>query len=305
MVLVRTVALAARPVIVIGMHRSGTSLVSRLLEACGLFMGWRLAANHEAAFFNRLNSWLLSSAGGRWDTPRAIDYLLSDDAGRELAQEYLRFRISGISALSFLGPRRLARCRSLAAIDEPWGWKDPRTTITLPFWLDIFPEARVLHVVRNGIDVADSLHRRQTAGLALGRRRWRSLRALFRLVPKRGWFGTSPRVLDRREAFRLWEEYLEYARRFTECLGDDLLEVRFESLLASPREVLETLADFCGVAPRGPAVERLLLGIEPERSYSFRRDAALERLWTELRGTDWMRRYGYDTASPAPPDGPR
>ena len=150
------------PVILIGMHRSGTSLLAQLLEALGLFTGWRRAPNHEAGFFNRYNAWLLSSAGGRWDTPGAIDHLLADAEGRALAVDYLRAKLSGPAAVEFLGPRRALRWRSLEAIGEPWGWKDPRTTVTLPIWLELFPGARVLHLVRNGVDVAESLHRRQS-----------------------------------------------------------------------------------------------------------------------------------------------
>ncbi|MBW1793701.1 MAG: sulfotransferase [Deltaproteobacteria bacterium] len=41
-----------------------------------------------------------------------------------------------------------------------WGWKDPRTTLTLPLWLKLFPKARIIHVIRNGIDSALSLWRR-------------------------------------------------------------------------------------------------------------------------------------------------
>jgi hypothetical protein len=45
-----------------------------------------------------------------------------------------------------------------------WGWKDPRNSITLPVWLKLFPDARVIHIVRNGVDVAESLYRRQQRG---------------------------------------------------------------------------------------------------------------------------------------------
>ena len=41
-----------------------------------------------------------------------------------------------------------------------WGWKDPRTTITFPIWLQVFPKAKILHILRNGVDVAISIYRR-------------------------------------------------------------------------------------------------------------------------------------------------
>jgi hypothetical protein len=43
---------------------------------------------------------------------------------------------------------------------EPWGWKDPRNCLTLPFWTDFFPDLKVVLCVRNPIEVALSLQRR-------------------------------------------------------------------------------------------------------------------------------------------------
>jgi hypothetical protein len=39
------------PVIILGMHRSGTTMVTKLLEEVGLFVGDRLDENHEAVLF--------------------------------------------------------------------------------------------------------------------------------------------------------------------------------------------------------------------------------------------------------------
>ena len=111
------------PVLLIGMHRSGTSLLSRMLDDLGMFMGWRLAPNHGARFFNTLNAWLLGSAGGRWDTPKASEYLRTDPEGRRLAVEYLRDRLAAPPAVEFLGPARYLRHRSLFGLREPWGFK--------------------------------------------------------------------------------------------------------------------------------------------------------------------------------------
>jgi len=284
---------ATPPVILIGMHRSGTSLLARLLDRLGLFLGWRLATNHEASFFNKLNAWLLSSAGGRWDVPAPIDHLLSDPPGRALALDYLRLRLASPPAVEFLGPRRYLRCRSLFRIEEPWGWKDPRSTVALPLWLELFPDARVLHLVRCGVDVAESLHRRQRQGFELGRRNFERHRRLFRLRAKRGWFGTSPRVTRRREGFRLWEEHLEFAGRFTADLGDRFLELRYEDLLASPREEMGRILDFCNLSPTNDAVAAAVAGVRADRAFGFRGRPELEELWRELRDSPWMRRHGY------------
>ena len=60
---------ARPPIIVLGAHRSGTSALSRVLDELGVFVGSRLDSNHESWFFLRLNVWLLSRCGGRWDHP--------------------------------------------------------------------------------------------------------------------------------------------------------------------------------------------------------------------------------------------
>ena len=48
----------ANPVVVVGMHRSGTSLVSRILDDCGVMMGKDLQEDHESIFFISLNEWI-------------------------------------------------------------------------------------------------------------------------------------------------------------------------------------------------------------------------------------------------------
>ncbi len=282
------------PVLLIGMHRSGTSLLSRMLDDLGLFMGWRIAHNHEASFFNRLNAWLLASAGGRWDTPKVSDYLRTDAEGRRLAVEYLRDRLAAPPALEFLGPGRYLRHRSLFGLREPWGFKDPRTTVLLDIWLEIFPEARVLHLVRNGVDVADSLVRRQRGGLELGRDHFETHRQLFRWRAKRGWFGTSPRVLHLEEAFRLWEEYLELADRLTEGLGDSLLEARYEALLADPRHEMERILAFCQLEPGPERLATSLGGLRTDRAFGFLQNDETRRFWQDVRSSRWMRHWGYD-----------
>ncbi len=62
----------ASPLIVVGMHRSGTTLLVRLLEHCGVFMGINQSGNGEARFFQNLNREALDVLGCNW---RCIDYL--------------------------------------------------------------------------------------------------------------------------------------------------------------------------------------------------------------------------------------
>ena len=52
------------PVIIIGMHRSGTSMLTRQLHALGIHMGKDLTINAEARCFQELNRGLLAAGGG-------------------------------------------------------------------------------------------------------------------------------------------------------------------------------------------------------------------------------------------------
>ena len=40
-----------------------------------------------------------------------------------------------------------------------WGWKDPRNSLTLPFWQDLLPGLKTLIMVRNPLEVAHSMKR--------------------------------------------------------------------------------------------------------------------------------------------------
>jgi hypothetical protein len=149
------------PIIIIGMHRSGTSLLSRMLEDLGLFLGKIKDENHEAVFFQAINDWLLWQAGGAWDNPTPIQLLLDNPEMSERTSDYIRhYLLTSPRAASYVGWLNYLRHRCLVPLTRPWGWKDPRNTFTLPIWLSIFPRAKIIHLHRSGMDVALSLRRR-------------------------------------------------------------------------------------------------------------------------------------------------
>ena len=43
-----------RPILLSGMHRSGTSMVTKILKDFGLEVGYKLDANNESLFFREL-----------------------------------------------------------------------------------------------------------------------------------------------------------------------------------------------------------------------------------------------------------
>jgi glycosyltransferase involved in cell wall biosynthesis/predicted O-methyltransferase YrrM len=129
-----------------GMHRSGTSLVSNLLQAGGVNVGDKLLPPSESnprGFFEDIDFYefhehLLNSRGQHYL------YVERDFVFEPTQADKTR-------------ARELGQQRSHLAI---WGWKDPRTSLFLDFWAQQFPESRFLFVVRHPLEVLCSLLRR-------------------------------------------------------------------------------------------------------------------------------------------------
>ncbi|MDQ3468017.1 MAG: sulfotransferase, partial [Chloroflexota bacterium] len=151
------------PVCVAGMHRSGTSMVTNFLQACGLYLGpfddiMPAAPENPEGFwenfkFVEINEEILNQLGGGWDCPppEPDDWTAGRLAPVALHAETIIEHFTG---------------------REPWGWKDPRNSLTVPFWQTFFPEMRVVVVVRNPLEVALSLRKRNGFSFALGLSLW-------------------------------------------------------------------------------------------------------------------------------------
>lgn len=284
------------PVIVIGMHRSGTTMIARMLSDLGVFMGADLERNHESLFFIACNDWLLGNSGGRWDNPGAMKWLQASDEMLQLSEEYLAYRLRHAPARHYTGlARYVAGSRALPGLTCPWGWKDPRNTFTLPFWLRLFPAARIVHIYRNGVAVAGSLCARAKEEFVRGRskHRHRLERGLYRWRAKRSGFGASPRALDLRGAFSLWEEYLAAAFDVTERGSGSVFAVKYEDFLSAPEAGVARLASFCGLAPPASVLARIAVVADGGKREGFLADPELLTMQNELSDNPWMKRLGY------------
>lgn len=255
---------AHAPILIIGMHRSGTSLLSRMLEALGLFLGKRKDENHEAVFFQSINDWLLRQAGGAWDNPAVIQYLLDSSEITEKTSDYIRrYLLTSPRAASYVGWFHYLRYHRLASLSRPWGWKDPRNTFTLPIWLNIFPGAKIIHLHRSGMEVALSLRRRGRREFRL--QRWyRSVPLLHWIRPKRGGFVHSLRCDHLDAGLALWNEYMEEGNRHVAALKGRAFDMSFETLVREPVRSLAALASFCDLRVDKIAIERASQQINPE-----------------------------------------
>jgi hypothetical protein len=143
-----------------------------------------------------------------------------------------------------------------------WGWKDPRNSLTLPYWLRLFPQARLLQVRRNPEAIARSLMRRAEAAEAVPgetpslltrlHHKVRDPMALGRHVGRRLSLIAPPvsgfSMRDRADCLALTELYVEECLRWRNR-GDRYMEVYFEDLIRDPAEWVSTLAEFAGVCP--------------------------------------------------------
>lgn len=282
------------PVIIIGMHRSGTSALTRLLQQSGLFMGRGASRNEEAVFTNAINAWLFRQASASWDRPESIDDLFADDAVWPALTDYLGGIVRGPAAARFLGAARWLRWGRLDRVGQPWGWKDPRNTWTLPLWLELFPDARVVHIVRHGVPVAESLRTRRAraveARLARYRRR-RRWACLNPRAPKAAGFGGQPRCRTLEGGFSLWEAYVRRASAHVERLGNRALQLGYEDLVEAPRENLGAVLDFCELRVDERRVTAAAAGLDAGRAHAWRDDERLQRFAADV--SDRLGALGY------------
>ncbi len=284
------------PLIIIGMSRSGTSMLTRMLESLGLFCGSRLTDNHEALFFREINDWLLAQCSGGLENPGTIKYLLQDSEARKLFTEFITFAMKTHRVISYLGLVKYLNAKTPANLDIPWGWKDPRNTYTLPLWLDIFPDAKVIHIYRHPMDIVNSLSTRRKKGLLRLSEKHRSWKGLYwyylmqKFIPDKRVFvdlrGTSPE-----EGLIMWEEYMKEARTHLKSLGKRAIEIKYEDFLDEPSATLETLSEFAGLEASVDRIKELTRDINKSRAYAYRNEPELKEFAEKFR--DRLNEYEY------------
>ncbi len=203
-------------VIVLGMHRSGTSVAAMMLDALGVAMGPADASS---------DAWV----GRHWSNPTG--HYENPDFVR-LNARLVGYGVAGVREAA-LSADVAARAGPLAAeieatiraaTRERWGWKDPWTVLTLEVLLPYVPDPRFVFVSRDPAAVARSLTRRDGTPDAEGLR----IAAAFadRLARIRAAHPTVPS-----------------------------LELTFDEVTGNPADAARRLAEFVG-APADPARDR-------------------------------------------------
>ena len=136
----------AKAVVILGMHRSGTSMIGGVLARLGINMGelfrdTRIVSNplgfYEDINFLNLNKEILNEAGGSWENPPKMELILSQQGKFD---DNIQKLINNKTQL--------------------WGWKDPRTSLTIRLFLPYLQNVYFIVCYREPKAVANSLHKR-------------------------------------------------------------------------------------------------------------------------------------------------
>ncbi|MEO8439048.1 MAG: glycosyltransferase [Spartobacteria bacterium] len=226
-------------VCIAGAHRSGTSMLTRLLHSSGLDLGpeselMPAQADNPDGFwenlrFVALNDEVLNELGGAWDLPPSAQ----EDFGSPK-----------------LDPLRTKAQLLIAGFDptRTWGWKDPRNSLTLPFWRTLLPNWKVVVMVRNPLEVAYSMRSRNGTSYSFG--------------------------------LRLWEIY--YRRLLGSTSASERLVSHYDSFFYNPAAELERIARFVGL-PESSASAAASLVTSKRRHTHFSTDQLIDaRVSTQI-----------------------
>ena len=234
---------------IVGCPRSGTSYLYHLLLSAGGFAEFRTQMN----VFDVLEP-IYGDLGVLKKKNKMMNEWLKSKA----------FDVSGLLAEE-IKATVLSKCRSVSdflrivmeevarkqGVDR---WIDSTPT-NIPHLLRIkkdFPDARIVHIIRDGRDVALSLD-------------------------KRGWSRPLPWDRDKGllAAGLYWEWLVRKGRRLGSMLQSDYLELRYEELVTQPAEALERLAVFLQHDLDNARIREASIGSVKDPLTSFKED--LER----------------------------
>ena len=143
-----------KTIVILGMHRSATSLVAGGIHNFNVSLGSNFIASDssnrfghwEDRDFKNLNSEILKLAGGNWHNPPSETAIMAQKPKYDLKIQ------------------NLIKSKQ----KEIWGWKDPRTTLTIKLFLPHLVNPHFVCCFRNPIEVAKSLQKRNRFSIEKG-----------------------------------------------------------------------------------------------------------------------------------------
>jgi len=157
-------------VCILGMHRSGTSFVTRLLNFLGYYLGEETDFLEPSQRVNPEGFWELKdilAINNRilWQLESSWDTVVPPPRGWEYSD-----------AVSPAYSEILTLVREKFSKKPYWAWKDPRSGITFPLWKkavsELHMDLRCVLIIRNPLDVAISLKRRECISIQKSLAMW-------------------------------------------------------------------------------------------------------------------------------------
>ncbi len=204
---------ARTPFFIVGAMRSGTTLLRLMLASHP-----RLAIPPESHFLPGLLGWEESSGGLTRSREKVIEWLVAHQrlADFGLGAEWMRAVLAKLEPFTTRSITSTLFTEYARREGKPrWGDKTPRYRSFIPQLARLFPEAKFIHVLRDGRDTALSA--------------WRAP-----FVP-RTWSAAAYE----------WRNALRDARTGQRFLpSGDFLEIRYEGLILDPQAVLTEVCGF-------------------------------------------------------------
>ena len=196
-------------VIVVGMHRSGTSAVAGLLHLNGISMGKMrdfkpkpLPQNPKGFYENYVFRKISDSV---------LEYSKYDVKSYNPILNEIRLPIR-------IKTKMMKVVEEYNSKFENWGWKDPRTCLTLEVWLEVisemnlFEQVKILFTIRNEYSVAKSLYSRNHLPLD--------------------------------QSVKLWKTYNECAINTIDQFGAETHYFTYEQLIGNPIKITDSIFSF-------------------------------------------------------------
>lgn len=191
-----------KTIVVLGMHRSGTSMTAGILHHLGVYMGdygfkpdeWNEKGYFENRYITEMNENILSKAGGSWDNPPSRESILALDKVNEIEEIINKEK------------------RDL------WGWKDPRTCLTIELFLPFIENIYYIVVRRNRLSVIESLYQR------------------------------SGKTDEKGRLSIVYDTYMNRLYSFIHTIDENnILNLQYESILSDSKLHIDRIADFIKV----------------------------------------------------------
>lgn len=229
------------PIVVCNKSHSGSRLLAALLAEGGVFMGAHRNDSEDSLDVLGLVELLVRrhypDYGTLWTDGAAV---------REVAQ-----RAHACFDAHLEGFDR--------ASSRPWGWKLCESGYALPVLARLLPRMHVIHLVRDGRDVAFSDHRGPDDAF------WRKIHFdTDRIETWRGLRLTGPAYRRRPHLYNAahWSNAVRVARAYGSMLGQRYLEVRYEDLCGDFAATAARVLRFAGA----PDVEGAMARVAPRVS---------------------------------------